>query len=294
MARIDRSNRSRYWWDRSVPGLSLLSADFTTHEYPPHSHEAFVVAVTEAGGSVIKSRGRVEEAGTSSLFVFNPAEPHAGWMGRSERWRYRALYLTQAAIDEVARGLAVERVPYFTENCFADRDLIEGFLALHQALEDGRDPFRERELLIGAMGCLFRRHGSGGGRIAPGPHDRARLEAAVALMRAQHGESLRLDAVADAAGLSIFQLIGLFKRTTGLTPHAYLTQVRLNLACRYLRREVPLAEVAAAAGFYDQSALNRHFKRCYGITPLQFARAARGGAAAPSRNFRQYGGGAAA
>ena len=44
--------------------------------------------------------------------------------------------------------------------------------------------------------------------------------------------------------------------------------------CRQLRHDPVLADVAAAVGFYDQSALNKHFKRCYGITPLQFARAA--------------------
>ncbi|HKF72799.1 MAG TPA: helix-turn-helix transcriptional regulator, partial [Stellaceae bacterium] len=65
-----------------------------------------------------------------------------------------------------------------------------------------------------------------------------------------------------------------FRRTTGLTPHAYLMQVRLGAACRGLRRGLPIADVAAASGFYDQSALTRHFKRCYGITPRQFARAA--------------------
>ena len=75
-------------------------------------------------------------------------------------------------------------------------------------------------------------------------------------------------------GLTTFQLIGLFKRVTGLTPHAYLTQVRLSMACRHLRDSRPIAEIATEVGFYDQSALTKHFKRCYGITPLQFARAA--------------------
>jgi AraC-like DNA-binding protein len=56
----------------------------------------------------------------------------------------------------------------------------------------------------------------------------------------------------------------------------YLTQVRLNMACRHLRRGMPIADVAAATGFYDQSALTNHFRRSYGITPLQFATAARG------------------
>jgi AraC-like DNA-binding protein len=96
-------------------------------------------------------------------------------------------------------------------------------------------------------------------------------------MHARYSENLGLDELARAAGLTKFQLIGLFKRAIGLTPHAYLVHVRLNAACRLLKRGLPLAESALAAGFCDQSALTKHFKRCYGITPLQFAAAARTG-----------------
>ncbi len=60
-----------------------------------------------------------------------------------------------------------------------------------------------------------------------------------------------------------------------MTPHAYLTQVRLDAARSQLKQAVPIALVALSTGFYDQAALSRHFKRCYGITPLQFVRAAR-------------------
>jgi AraC-like DNA-binding protein len=274
VARLDPRNSTEYWWDRHLTGLSLLCADFTSHDYPPHIHEALVVAVTENGGSVVKSRGQVEAATPSTLFVFNPAEPHAGWMGWSERWQYRSMYLTQAALDQLAAGLGIERVPYFTHNIFADRDLIEAFMAMHCAIEEGRDVFRERELLIGSFGRLFQRHGSGRNRIPAAPVDRQLLARVKDRMHADYASELRLEDLAAEVGLTTFQLIGLFKRTVGLTPHAYLTQVRLNMACRRLRHAPVLADVATSVGFYDQSALNKHFKRCYGITPTQFARAA--------------------
>jgi AraC-like DNA-binding protein len=274
VARIDPRNSTQYWWDRHLPGLSLLCADFTSHDYPPHTHDALVVAVTEQGGSAVKSRGQVEEANAGTLFVFNPAEPHAGWMGRSERWQYRGLYLTRAALDRVADGLGLPEVPYFLRNTFADRDLIAAFHAMHCALEEGRDVFLERELLVESFGALFQRHGSGGRRIDDAPRDRALLARVRERMRADYSMDLRLEDLAGSVGLTTFQLIGLFKRTVGLTPHAYLTQVRLAMACRALRHRGVPAEVATAVGFYDQSALNKHFKRCYGITPLQFARAA--------------------
>jgi AraC-like DNA-binding protein len=278
VARIDPRNSTQYWWDRHLAGLSLLHADFTTHEYPLHTHEALVIAMTEQGGSIVRSRGQVEEATPATLFVFNPAEPHAGRMGWSERWKYRSMYLTRQALDEIARDLGVDEVPYFVRNTFYDRDLIDAFLRVHLALEEGRDVFRERELLVASFGRLFQRHGSGA-RIEMAPRDRRLFERVRDRMEADHARELRLEELAAEAGLTTFQLIGLFKRTVGLTPHACLTQVRLNAACRHLRCARPLADVATDVGFYDQSALTNHFKRCYGITPLQFARAASTGLA---------------
>jgi AraC-like DNA-binding protein len=282
----DGHNRTDYWWDPHVPGLSLLRADFTRHDFAAHTHDAFVIALTEAGGARFASRGLIGAMAPATLFVSNPEEPQAAWMGDNPRWRYRSIYLTRRAIDVVARALGVEHVPYFTRNLFADGDLIARFARLHRALQHrrgpgGRDDFRTHELLIGTLGTLFARHGSGAARIAAAPRDRALVDRAVALMRAHCDADLRLDALAHATGLTSFQLIGLFKRTVGLTPHAYLVDIRLGRACRELRLGRPLADSALAAGFYDQSALTRHFKRRYGITPRQFAAAAR------SRNFSQ-------
>ena len=275
MARLDHKNTAKYWLHRHVPGLSLMRADFTSHEYAPHSHDAFVIAVTETGGATIKSRGVAEAAGPSTLFVSNPAEPQSAWMGASRRWRYRSIYLGEAAIAAIARDFGLPDVPYFTENLFGDADLIGGFRKLHCACEEAGDSLHEHELLIGVFSDLFRRHGSG--QIPQGPRrrDRASVGKVIDLMQARHAEELRLSELASCVGLTNFQLIGLFKRTVGLTPHAYLIRVRLDAACRHLRRGCRLGESALAAGFYDQSALTRHFKRWYGITPRQFAEAAR-------------------
>jgi AraC-like DNA-binding protein len=279
MARTDPRNRTRYWTDDQLAGLSCLHADFTAHDYAPHSHDGFVIAATEAGGAEFTSRGAVGEAKPAVLLVFNPAEPHAGRMGRSRRWRYRSIYLSDAAIGDVVRALGLEAPPYFTANMVGDADLIADFLALHQTLDRGRDALSRRERLVGAFGRLFSRHGSGGRRIEAAPRDRHRLARVIEMMQDRHAESLGLDELGAAVGLTPFQLIGLFKRETGLTPHAYLVQIRLKAAMEALATGVPIAAAATSAGFYDQSALTRHLKQCHGVTPLQFAQGA--------RNFRQ-------
>lgn len=270
MARTDTRNTVRYWVDPHIAGLSCLHADFTTHAYSPHSHDGFVVAITETGGAAFKSRGRTGEASAAALLVFNPDEPHSGWMGRSTRWRYRSLYLDNQAIAHMSDALGMSRPVYFTRNTFYDSELVLAFQKLHQALDDGSDGPVSHDQLVSCFGTLSKRYADGGTRIPEAPRTNGIVRRVVAHMRKYYAEKLTLENMSSRVGLTPFQLIGLFKRSIGLTPHAYLTQLRLKAAMGELQRGATLTEAALAVGFYDQSALNNHLKRSYGITPLQY------------------------
>jgi AraC-like DNA-binding protein len=281
VARSDPHNSSRYWQAPSLRGMSLLHADFTTHEYAPHVHEAFVVAVTEVGGSEFKSRGESGVAHARALLVFNPAEPHSGRMGGSVRWRYRSFYLAQAGIEDVLQLLGTDQARYFTSNVFHDQDLVARFLELHHVLDEKRletahDALLRSELLLRSFGELFQRHGQAQQRVPRELKAGRALAPVLALMHEGYSQRLTLEQLGRAADLTPFQLIGLFNKSFGLTPHAYLTQVRLKAAIRNLRAGRGVAEAAVAAGFYDQSALTNHFKRAFGMTPQQYVRSIRG------------------
>jgi AraC family transcriptional regulator len=57
----------------------------------------------------------------------------------------------------------------------------------------------------------------------------------------------------------------------------YVRMLRVEAACRQLRQtDLPLAEIAADAGFADQSHLSRTLKRYMGISPMSLRRTSRG------------------
>ncbi|AJX35195.1 AraC family transcriptional regulator [Burkholderia oklahomensis] len=284
MAKLDRRNQSRYWHSPGISGVDLLLADFTTHDYAPHVHDSLVIAVTEVGGSVFKSRGQTRLAEPSAVLVFNPCEPHSGRMGGSSRWRYRSFYLAEAGLARVLSLLGMEHARFFTSNVLGDPQLVGQFLTLHRAMDEQDDLLLQQELLVSSFGTLFSRHGLQTGLGFGAKANLPILKPALDLMNECFDHALSLEQIAAAANLTSFQLITAFNRVIGLTPHAYLNQLRLRAALRELQAGRSLADAALTSGFYDQSALCNHFKRTFGMTPMQYTRALAPGrrAAAPT------------
>jgi AraC-like DNA-binding protein len=83
-------------------------------------------------------------------------------------------------------------------------------------------------------------------------------------------DSPSLPALAALAGMSRYQLIRAFRAATGLTPHAWDLNHRINLARERLRAGGALADVAHGLGFADQSHFQRVFKAHAGVTPRRY------------------------
>ena len=111
-------------------------------------------------------------------------------------------------------------------------------------------------------------------RRRAGTLPRARLRAVVEYVEEHLDGSPTLEQLAAVARLSPNYFVGQFKRATGLPPHQYVIARRVERARQLLQtgRDFSLAEVAAHAGFSDQSQLSHHFKRQIGVTPGQFRR----------------------
>ena len=91
------------------------------------------------------------------------------------------------------------------------------------------------------------------------------------LLRASFSSSLQLPAVAVAVNIHPVHLAREFRRHYKCTAGEYVRRLRIETARRELAQsENPLAVIALAAGFSDQSHLTREFKRITGYTPLQY------------------------
>ena len=84
-------------------------------------------------------------------------------------------------------------------------------------------------------------------------------------------ENVSVEALAGAAGLSMYHFARAFKQSEGLTPHEYLVQCRVRRAQELLAgTDLPISEIALASGFSDQSHCARRFREHVGVTPSDY------------------------
>ena len=91
---------------------------------------------------------------------------------------------------------------------------------------------------------------------------------AIERLRSDSDADVSLAALALEAGLSRFHFCHAFKESTGLSPHAWLRQYRLEQAMNMLRdTDASIASVAAELGYASQTAFAAAFRKLTGETP---------------------------
>lgn len=137
------------------------------------------------------------------------------------------------------------------------------------ALRRAADPL---DALLQRLGIARPRRGgfalaAGGARpLSP------RIRRAQDYVEAHLGESLRLDDLAAAAGLSRYHFARVFREEVGVPPWTFVRHARARRAKALLRAGRSPAEAAHEAGFADQSHLTRTLRALDGRTPAAFRR----------------------
>lgn len=243
----------------SLPELRVLRS--TTFELNVCMKAHHAVAYLERGHAEWWSRGRVWSSGPGAIQLKQPGDVHR---------------------DRAYHGPVVYEVVLFPDADMA-RIRDDGRVVAHPHLAptDPRgEPFRRLQRAIAARADRLTLEVAvteavsafvAAERVLP-DHTRP-VRRAQAYLRAHLADAVSLDTLAADAGLDKFHLSRAFRAQVGLPPHAYLTQLRVAAARRMLDRGLPAADVAQRVGLYDQSQLNRHFRRIVGTTPGRYVTA---------------------
>ena len=181
--------------------------------------------------------------------------------------------LAPALVQEAALGMGFDRRSLMLEH---ERQLRDGQVehigwALKAELEVGQP--NGRPYLEGLGLALSARLVSRYAIRRPGPTTRltlpaGRMRRVTDYIEANLDGDLSLHLLAQIAGLSLSHFKTLFRHTAGLPLHQYVIRRRVERARLLLAQgDLPINQVAVAAGFTHQSHMARHVRRLLGVSP---------------------------
>ncbi len=259
----------------AMRGVEAVAAD-SGHTFPRHTHGQFGIGIMDRGAQKSFSGRGTVEAGAGDVITVNPFEVHDGTPIGDTGRAWRMLYLDAGVVADLATDLHPGHYgdAEFDRPVIHDADLaprMRLLFAQMTAPAPQSDALLREQLLLSVLAdALYaaRDRTSTDPDAAP---DAIRL--ARTRIDDDPAAAISLLDLAHETGLSRFQVLRGFARVTGLTPHAYQVQRRVALARRLIAQGQPLAEVAAACGFADQSHMTRQFVRKYGVSPGMVAAA---------------------
>lgn len=253
-----------------VAGLTFAESVYEAApelDLPLHSHEdAFLYFVIEGVSEEIHRKG-TRTNGPSTLAYHPAGEPHANrWLGGTGG---RIMHIdisnrrAEAICEYAAIGGGPAASPGGAAPWLAER------LYREYCRPDGPSTLALEGLALEILAEMFR-----GGSSPPAERTPPRwLLRARELLRDRLGEETPLGRIAAEVDAHPVHLARAFRQHYGCTPGEYLRKARVEFACGKLAgSDVPLVEIALAAGFADQSHFTKTFRREMRMTPGEFRR----------------------
>ncbi|RWF73847.1 MAG: AraC family transcriptional regulator [Mesorhizobium sp.] len=258
-------------------GMERIEARFHGSAFDLHRHDTYAIGVTLHGVQSFRYRGASHHSLPGQIIVLHPDELHDGGAGTEEGLRYRMLYLEPSVVldclDTIDASLPFVRDAVVTDPVFRTR-LLSALGPLDQKLDD----LFVADFIAQLMRSLVRHAG-----LPAKPIPRTAWRAA-SLARDYLEENVfrivRSDELEAITGLDRYALSRHFRAAFSTSPHRFLLMRRLQRARRMIEASEPLAQIAIAAGFSDQSHFNRHFKKAFGVTPGRWSALVHGSSAA--------------
>lgn len=236
--------------------LAELTPTVPEHDVETHSHDDAHFVLVLAGKYVSSAHGMPAVCHAPALIYNPPGTTHRDCF-RGLEGRFFTLSIPAAALGR--RDLptrAIRSNPMTEHRAFALRTALHGDDSAALDIETGL------ETLLDSLQHRQRMEQHDGPAWLARARDRLRDDCT---------RPPRIDELARLSGVHPVAFARTFRRRYGRSPGEYLRECRLERAASLLRdRKRPLLDIAALAGFSDQSHFSRAFRQHFGCTPSDY------------------------
>lgn len=260
---------------RTLPeqeGLELAQGHLCNFSFGNHVHLDYHVGIVTQGVQLFRTRTELNRLVPGRVALVNPDEVHDGFAEGEQGYSLKVLKLEPQRVEDIVETLSDKAaLQWFSHAIIDDPRLYQQLAYLHASSDIAdKQPLAWQTQWLDTMAWLFSRYTELKSPEVDKGLDRLQLAYLRDYLMADLADKHSLDDLAALFSLSSYQFLRRFRASMGITPHAYLLSLRLDYACRLLRRGGRVGDVANACGFYDQSHFVHAFRKANGVVPSQY------------------------
>jgi len=268
-----KRRKLNFYKHSSLEGIELSVCSDNSYSLPPHFDSDYCIWMNNSCMETYTFGGNTLTLEPGSFGIIEPGDVHSNRHNETESRYLMTFYLSEPQLRDTALQIDEKSQSMrFATNSHYDRLTVKTMVKLHRLMQFESPSLEIETAYLELLSHLMRSYGTSRLKVSQAERDEKRVERAVDIFHSCYSDDITLGYLAEDAGCTPYHLIRVFKKSVGISPYAYLLQVRLERVKHLIRQGRRLADAAFEAGFADQSHMHRNFKKRYGITPGVYKR----------------------
>ena len=247
--------------------IEIKKCDNSVHSSKAHFHNEVSIGLVEKGSCRTEINGMNYELTEKTILMIPSALVHKCNPENYNQWNFRMFYINPNWLETAFNNQKLKiEFSYIKTN----PKVFSRLISLFDDIENRAMGIENESRLLNYISVLLNIDNTNYKKEITGDSNTEKMHKVKRYLEGNYLSELTLDDLAKVAKLSKYFLIRQFHDRYGLSPHKYITNLRINYAKNLLKKNKDFANIALESGFYDQSHFTKCFKEYTGVTPMKY------------------------
>lgn len=257
----------KYSFNNTKGDIEIKKCNNSIHSSKAHFHNEVSIGLIERGSTTTEISGNTYELHEKTFLIIPPNIPHKCNPYNYKSWNFRMFYIKNEWFKS-AFNIQGENIRF--DYMKIGQTMFSDIIKLTDNIERKGISIENETKLVNHISILIKNDKLTSDKDVCETLKLKKINETKLYINENYLKNITLDELAKVAEVSKYYLIRKFNERYGLSPHQYITNLRINYSKKLLKNNKEFADIAIDSGFYDQSHFTKCFKEYTGVTPMSY------------------------